>query len=199
MEHVRIVSGLRDRIQFDGAAVPVSWFVEQEKLVFLWRTGTMMVLRVVVSSCLHLLPTEKMFVVVSVTPWSTQDPSQALESVSEGRTAHVSRNGLTLCCFVCCQLFFAPSQSLLHDMLKVKLLETLFGCASRRLQLCETQLSQIFFTGSTQNVLNVVHQQLSRVLIVGSADFRCWLQRYCLVMPRDLPTRTVFRSALVVD
>ena len=75
---------LRDRIQFDGAAVPVSWFVEQEKWVFLWRTGTMMVLRVVVSSCLHLLPKEKIFVVLSVTPWSTQDPSQALESVSEG-------------------------------------------------------------------------------------------------------------------
>ena len=46
---------LRDRIQFDGAAVPVSWFVEEEKCVFLLRTGTMMILRVVVSSCLFLL------------------------------------------------------------------------------------------------------------------------------------------------
>ena len=43
----------------------------------------MMVLRVVVSSCLHLLPKEKIFVVVSVSPWSTQDPSQSLESVSD--------------------------------------------------------------------------------------------------------------------
>ena len=76
---------LRDRIQCDGAAVPVSWFVEQGELVFLLRTGTMMVLRVVVSSCLHLLLKEKNFVVVSVTPWSTPDPSQALASVSEKR------------------------------------------------------------------------------------------------------------------
>ena len=27
-------------MQVDGAAVPLSWFVEQDDLVLLWRTGT---------------------------------------------------------------------------------------------------------------------------------------------------------------
>ena len=140
LEHVRIVNGCATGFN-GGQPFPVSWFVEQEELVFLLRTGTMMVLRVVVSSCLHLLLKVKNFVVVSVTPWSTPDPSQALASVSEKKTAHVSRNGLTLCCFVSCQLFFriVPISAPRHA--KSKLLDTLFGCASGRLQLCERQLS----------------------------------------------------------
>ena len=43
-----------------------------------------MILWVVVSSCLYLLQNEKNFVVVvPVTPLGTEDPRQALESVSE--------------------------------------------------------------------------------------------------------------------
>ena len=44
-----------------------------------------------------------------------------------------------------------------------------------------------------------MHQWLSRVVIVGSADFRCWLHLLCLLVPRDLPRRTVFREAPVLD
>ena len=46
-------------------------------------------------------------------------------------------------------------------------------------------------TASTQNVLNVVHQTLSRVLMVGIAGFRRCLHLQCLPVPRELPRQTV--------
>ena len=46
-------------------------------------------------------------------------------------------------------------------------------------------------TASTQNVLNVVHQTLSRVLMVGIAGCRRCLHLQCLPVPREMPRQTV--------
>ena len=46
-------------------------------------------------------------------------------------------------------------------------------------------------TASTQNVLNVVHQTLSRVLMVGIAGFRRCLHLQCVPVPRELQRQTV--------
>ena len=65
------------------------------------------------------------------------------------------------------------------------LLETLFGCASGPCVHVETHVARTTASlrmtafaslgtpSKKQHVLNVVHQWLSRVVIVGSADFRC--------------------------
>ena len=46
-------------MQFGGAAVPVSWFVEQVELVLLSRTRKMLIWWVVVLSCLYFLRIEE--------------------------------------------------------------------------------------------------------------------------------------------
>ena len=103
----------RDRIQFGEAAVPV----EQVELVLLCRR-VRSVLWVVVPNCLYPLR-KKNFVVVSATPSGTQDPREALESVSENEP-HTFRDIVRHCValsFV--KLFFARSQSLCLDKQKV--------------------------------------------------------------------------------
>ena len=49
----------RNRMQFGGAAVPVSWSVEQVELVLLSRTRNMLIWWVVVLSCLYFLRREE--------------------------------------------------------------------------------------------------------------------------------------------
>ena len=68
-KHAGMVSCRANRMQCGEAVVPVSWLVEQVVLVFLLRTDK------------NLVKTN--FVVVSATLLGTQDPRQALESVSQ--------------------------------------------------------------------------------------------------------------------
>ena len=80
-----------------------------------------------------------------------------------------------------------------HDIPHADAYMVVSGCASDHVRACD-QASLVMtcyagepylVTASRQNVLNVVLQKPSRVLVVGIADFRCCLHLQCLPVPRD--------------
>ena len=133
--------------------------------------------------------------------------------LTRDRTRFTTLFGIVLLCLFSTVARVVPITASRHGT--NSLLETLFGRASGPCVHVETHVARTTASlrmtafasletpSKKQHVLNVVHKWLSRVVIVGSANFRCWLHLQCLPvprdLPRDLPRRTVFRQASVLD
>ena len=117
----------RNRMQFGGAAVPLSWFVEQVDLVLLSRTSNMLIWWVGVLSCLVFLRIEEFrrgdvrnnfgHTRSKVTTWIGTEELYALDDI-------LRIVFLCQCSFFCTVTFIKPRH--IQNMS----LEAVFGCVS---------------------------------------------------------------------
>ena len=165
-EHAGMVSGRANRMQCGEAVVPVSWLVEQVVLVFLLRTEKKMV--------------KTNFVVVSATLLGTQDPRQALESVSQEQP----RTFLEILgyCVALPVFNYCSHRSNHFATTCVKKCWKHYSIV-RRVPVCTWKLT-------SSGRLRLCERQLLQVLIVGIGHFRCRLHLDCLAVQRELPRRT---------
>ena len=143
------------------------------------------------SRIVSVLSEKKKSVVVSARPSGTQDPKQALESVSEkNRTRFSKISGIVLFSLLPIVFSIVPITATRHN--RSKLLETLFGCASSP---CPRVGANVVRTAATLRMTgsaefcHCVHTKCSdRGTWIAFPSADCWMRRLSVFVTFAMPS-----------